>query len=497
MACRWEACLRLPQRKTRWCMKMEPTALKTAEPQTQYFVTRVRQELAEGGTAIGGIVTGTFRDLEVEDPTLATERALTGGVDLSHRWWDRTHYLSASLMGSIVTGSAASIEELQRNYLHNYIRPDADHVEFDPTREQLAGWGGVVGIGKDNGGHWRYGMEFDWRSPGLDLNDVGFIDVVDRLRQETVVRYVENDPGEWFKEYQIRFEQRNHYVYDGTLVKHEYDLRGDFNTHSNWHITQRFGYDTESLSTRGLRGGPAMLSPGFWSAHLSLSSDGSKDFIWWTSLYMDHSLEGDSGYKGVWPGFRIKRGGRFSFSFNVGYSDANFERQWVGVEEYADGRDSSYFLGRMKRETFENTIRLDYNFTPEMSLTYYGNLYLTSGNYDDFKLITEPQADRLKDRYYLFSDNEWSRTEDSRLQLSNAGGHYSVDDPDFNYRSFRSNLVFRWEYKPGSTLYVVWSQDRENSELERFSGIGSDFDRLVDTPANNTLLIKASYWFSI
>lgn len=470
---------------------------ETAEPQTQYFVTRARQEFEEGGTAIGGIVSVTLRDLESDDPTLLTEKAMTGGVDLSHRFLERTHFISASVMGSHVAGSAAAIEELQRNYLHNYIRPDADHIDFDPTLESLTGYGGVVGVGKDNGGNWRYGVELDWRTPGLEINDVGFIDVIDRIRQESVVRYVDNEPGDWFKSYQIRFNQRNHFVSDGTFVKHEFDIRGNFKTNSNWSFNSRLGYDSEVLDTRGLRGGPAVLKPGSWNAHFDMSSDGSKDLIWWVSAYVDRSMEGNSSYKGVWPGFQIKKGSRFRFNFNVGYSEANYNLQWMGVEEYEDGRDSSYFLGRMKRDTFQSTIRLDYNFTPEMSLTYYGNLYLTSGTYEDYKLITHPRADRLEDRYYQFAEAEWSRIGDSQLELRNQDGIYSVDDPDFNYRSFRSNLVFRWEYKPGSTVYIVWSQDRENTDLERFSGIDHDFDRLVDTPANNTILIKASYWFSI
>lgn len=468
-----------------------------AEPQTQYLVTRVSQELDEGGTAIGGIVTGTFRELAEEDPTLLTEKAITGGLDLSHRWWDRTHYINASVVGSHVTGSEEAVEELQRSYLHNYIRPDADHLDFDPTRDELKGWGGVVAVGKNNGGHWRYGLELDWRSPGLEINDVGFLDVTDRIRQEGFVRYVENEPGRWFKNYNVMLMQRRHYVFDGTFVKDEFDLHGSFNVNSNWHISQRFGYDTEAYSTRGLRGGPAMYFPGWWSSQTNISSDGSKDFVWWLGIYADGSTEGKSGIFSVWPGFSFKRGGRFRFSYSFGYSVGDHDWRWVGSEEYSDGRDTAYVLGRLERDTFQSTIRMDFNFTPEISLTYYGNLYLTSGTYSGYKLVTDPLASELNDRFYHFAASETVRMEDSRLQLSNSDGIYTLDDPDFNYRSFRSNLVFRWEYKPGSTLYVVWSQDRENSDLNRFSTFKDDFIDLVDAPTNNTILIKASYWFSI
>jgi len=470
---------------------------ETAEAQSQFLVARIRQELNEGGTAIGGILTGTLRDPDDAVETQQADTALTAGLDFNHRFLNRTHYVNAALIGSQVSGSESAISELQQNWLHNFQRPDAEHVEYNPTLDEIAGWGGNIALGKDNGGHWRYHTELDWRSPELELNDVGFVDVIDRIRQDNVIRYVVEEPGEWFKSYQLRFTQVNHYVYDGTFVKNEFDFSGSFQMNNNWHFGQRFGYDSELLDTRGLRGGPAMKKPGFWTASFDMSSDGSKDFMWWTSFYVDHSLEGNSGYKGFWPGFQIKRGSRLRFNFNVGYSEADYKTQWVGQQDYEDGRESSYFLGRMKRDTFQSTIRFDYNFTPEISLTYYGNLYLTSGNYEDYKLVTDPLAGKLENRYYQFGDSEWTRDGDSGLMLNHSGQAFYVDDPDFNYRSFHSNLVFRWEYKPGSTFYVVWSQQREDSDLNRESALNDDFSRILDARGNNTFLIKASYWFSI
>jgi hypothetical protein len=425
------------------------------------------------------------------------QRALTGGADFSHRWWDRTHYLRFAVMASELRGSSSAIEELQRNYMHNFQRPDATHVEVDPTREVLKGWGGNVAAGRDNGGRWRYGVELDWRSPGFDSNDVGFIDFVDRIRQDGVIRFVENVPGNWFKRYQIRFNQSTQFVYDGTHVKHDFDLHGDFVTHGNWRFTQRLGYDSEVFDTRGLRGGPGIKLPGSVSGSVAVTSDSTKDWMWWTSVYLSRSLEGESRYLGLWPGFQIKRGSRFRFSFNIGYNEADYQNQWVGETQRMDRPETAYLLGRMRRDTFESTIRLDYNFSPEITLSYYGNLYLTTGRYTEFKLVTYPRADRLESRYFRFRDDEAMRLSGDRLQLTYSGWPLHLDDPDFNYRSFRSNLVLRWEYKPGSTLYVVWSHDRNDSEIEHVAHLLRDVERLAEIPANNTLLIKASYWFSI
>ncbi len=467
-----------------------------AEPQTQYVVTRIRQEFDEGGTAIGGIFTGTFRGLDANDATLLTEDAITAGADFSHRWLDRTHFIKASIISSHVSGSVDAIDELQRNYLHNYIRPDADHLDYDPSREELKGWGGNIEIGKDNGGHWRYETELDWRSPGLELNDVGFIDSVDQLKLDHSVRYVVNDPGQWFNRYSVILNQKNRYLYDGTVTKRDIDLRANFHTKGNWNFRPRIGYDTDVLSTGSLRGGPAIKLPGFWTAQFNMSSDGSKDFLWWMGAYMDRSVDSDGGFSGIYPGFQFKPGSRFRLNCNLTFSKAKSDFRWFGSVENDDG-DSSYFLAGLDRDTFGGTIRFDYNFTPNVTLTYYGNLYITSGGYRDYKLVTDPQANDLEDRFYQFGPGQWSRVNDSQLELRGLDASYLLDDNDFNYRSFRSNLVFRWEYRPGSILYVVWSHDRENSDLNRDSKIGSDLDYLTDAEPNNTLLIKASYWFSI
>jgi hypothetical protein len=340
-------------------------------------------------------------------------------------------------------------------------------------------------------------LELDWRSPGFDSNDLGFINSVDRIRQDAVVRFVENQPGDWFKSYQVRLTQSSQYVYDGTFVRNSLELRGDFNTNHNWRFTQRLRYDSEVLDTRGLRGGPAIKRPGLMTMSLGVTSDSSKNLMWWVSTLVNRSLEGNSNYMGFWPGFQIKHGSRFRFNFNLGYNEAHSQLQWVGDTLPQDANETAYLLGSMRRRTLEGTVRLDYNFSPEISLSYYGNLYLTSGVFSDYKMVTDPLAKQLEARYHTFSDREVIRHPDDRLELSYRSLALRLDDPDFNFRSFRSNLVFRWEYKPGSTLYVVWSHDRENSEREGRSRMVADFEQLVDSPANNTFLVKASYWFSI
>jgi hypothetical protein len=299
------------------------------------------------------------------------------------------------------------------------------------------------------------------------------------------------------QEFQLRLSQASHYVYDGTFVRNDFGLHGNYLFHSNWRFTHNLAYRSESLDTRGLRGGPAILRPGSASANLSLTTDGSKDWVWWLYTYYDRTLEGDSGTVGLWPGFLLKSGSRMRFNFSLGYTESNYAWHWMGKQDAVQREDDAYFLARLRRDTLQTTIRMDYNFSPAMSLSFYGNLYLTSGLYSDYKLVTDPQASDLKRRFHLFSEGNWWRDEGSQLQMQGDDGLYALDDPDFDYRSFRSNLVFRWEYRPGSTLFLVWSHDRQDSELTREGSWISGMERLQHAEANNRFLVKASYWFSI
>ena len=136
-----------------------------------------------------------------------------------------------------------------------------------------------------------------------------------------------------------------------------------------------------------------------------------------------------------------------------------------------------------------------------MTIEYYGQPFTSAGKYSKYKVITDSKADEYTDRFHLFTSSEISYDDQNNLysidENNDAINDYSFGDPDFNFRQFRSNLVVRWEYLPGSVVYLVWSQGRTSSASNGIFSYGSDMRELFDIVPNNILLIKLSYWFGL
>lgn len=165
------------------------------------------------------------------------------------------------------------------------------------------------------------------------------------------------------------------------------------------------------------------------------------------------------------------------------------------------GDNLRYLFATLDQNTIEFTFRANYTITPELTIEYYGQPFVSAGKYNDFKKITTPDADKFNDRFHVFTPGE--------ITYNASGNNYSIDEnidgvedysirnPDFNFRQFRSNLVVRWEYLPGSLIYFVWSQGRTSSGSDGIFSFGSDMNNLFQETPNNVFLVKFSYWFSL
>ena len=158
--------------------------------------------------------------------------------------------------------------------------------------------------------------------------------------------------------------------------------------------------------------------------------------------------------------------------------------------------DHRYILGKINQQTINATFRIDYNMTPELSIQYYGSPFATVGKYSNFKSVTNPKAADYNNRFSILSP----ALKGSNYEISeNIIGQvdYSFGNPDFNFSQLRSNLVIRWEYRPGSQIYFVWSQDRTNYIMPGNSSVASAVNDLGKVYPNNIFLVKINYWFSI
>jgi hypothetical protein len=465
------------------------------EPMTHHIVARVQQDIDKGNTIVGGMATALRR--EIDDPALEflPDAAYSGGFDVQHFWDERAYKFDLRLLGSRIEGSTEAIRALQLKPVHNYQRPDADHLEVSDDARALQGHGGTLRVGKDSGGKWRYSGKVDWRSPGLELNDLGYLRVADRILESATLDYVDTDARSFHRNFSVHLHQNRILDFDGTRLQDDAHLSGELVFRNNWSIEGFLGWGADQLNTRVLRGGPGLSTPGWSSGEFYLNSDSTKDYRWYAGMERTVASEGDMASSEVESGFSLRALGFLNVDTDLSYEVLHNDLQYARTSSALGS--PRYIMGRMDQRTLDTTLRIEANLTPQLSLAWFGNVYLTSGRFSDFRLITEPRAGAYEDRFRtLGADARYDAMADT-YRVTNPSGDFAFANPDFNWRALRSNFVLRWEYRPGSTLYVVWTQNRENSDRAGAFSAGDEYSTLFGAHPDNTFLIKASYWFSL
>ncbi len=476
--------------------RLSTNGIKTdlrVEPLTSYTVGRIQQDYNEGTTVLGGIITATNRF--INDPYLEfqNQNAFTGGVDLLHQWNKKEFYLDAKIIGSAINGSAEAIRNLQLSSARYYQRPDVNYLHYDPTRTQLSGQGGRVKIGKGSKGLWRYSSEFNWRSPGLDLNDIGFMQMADLVSQETEVSYFVNKPVSIFRTYSAAVHQSNNWDYGLNYLYSGLFLTSKFEFLNQWMVSPSVHFRNEGYDNRVLRGGEAMRLPALWEGSLEFHTDMAKKFI--ISLNATKEAARNENYRNSFVQATVTTipYNVLKLSASVNYSENMDNLQYVDTKIL--GTDIKYILAHLNQKTLGATFRIDYNITPEISIQYYGSPFASVGKYSKLKEVTNPRATSYSDRFKLLNAQFVNNT--YQVAETNEAPAYSVNNPDFTFNQFRSNLVFRWEYRPGSQIFFVWGNERTGWKNDSNSKVGTAITQLKDISPTNIFLIKLSYWFSL
>ena len=463
------------------------------EPLTSYTVGRVQQDFNEGTTVLGGIITATNRF--INDPYLEfqNQNAFTGGLDLLHQWNKKEFYLDAKIIGSTINGSAEAIRNLQLSSARYYQRPDVNYLNYDPNRTQLSGQGGRVKIGKGSKGLWRYSSEFNWRSPGLDLNDIGFMQMADLVSQETEVSYFVNKPVSIFRTYSAAVHQSNNWDYGLNYLYSGLFLTSKFEFLNQWMVSPSVHFRNEGYDNRVLRGGEAMRLPALWEGSLDFHTDMAKKFI--ISLNATKEVAQNENYRNSFVQATVTTipYNVLKLSASVNYSENMDNLQYVDTKIL--GTDIKYILAHLNQKTLGATFRIDYNITPEISIQYYGSPFASVGKYSKLKEVTNPRAASYSDRFKLLNTQFVGNT--YQVAATTDTPAYSISNPDFTFNQFRSNLVFRWEYRPGSQIFFVWGNERTGWRNDSNSKVGKAVSDLKDVSPTNIFLIKLSYWFSL
>jgi len=468
------------------------------EPFSFYGVVRAQKDIDNGRSGIGFMATGILRDND--SPMLdgiLNRKAFSLAVDGWH-FLDkgRNWVIGGWLGGTRMEGSVEDILRLQCSSMHYYQRPDASHLEVDSSATSLTGWGGKFSLAKQNG-NWIGLVSIGVLSPGFDPNDLGFqFSASDTVNLAGIGGYQWTKPGKVFRYalaaagYGQSADFGGNNFFKAGVVLFQAQLW------NFWSVNIEVDYFPETLSKTLTRGGPMALIPTSYTVSGAVSSDSRKSVVMQSSGYLSNRpATGVEHY--VYIGLRWKPAPNIDLSAGPSLTFENNGLQWV--TRVTDAAMTStfgrrYVFGRLEQKTIATDIRLDWTFTPRLSLQAYLQPFLAVGKFDEFKELARP------------STFDWNTFGRNGSTIDYADGVYFVDpdgdgpaallafgNPDFNYKSLRGTIVLRWEYLPGSLLYFVWTQNRADYAHPGDLRLGRDLSDLLTAPGDNIFLLKASY----
>lgn len=465
------------------------------EPITNYMVARIQKGYNAGNTVFGGMLTSTNRFIEESSMEFLVSDAYSGGFDLLHHMKDKEFFIDARLIGSYVSGSKEAVRRLQESSAHYYQRPGAGYLNYDTTRTSLSGYGGKFKIGKGSKGFWRYSTGVTWLSPGLDMNDLGYMNTADAINQQNELSYFVNQPVSIFRTYDITLEQFNAWNFNGTYLGSGGQLSFTSQFTNQWSLGANIIYHSKGFDTRILRGGYDMLMPSSFTLFGNIRTDPSKKLIAALQYRHETSDNNSASSNQIQPGLTVRPITNLKIGVSANYEANSNSLQYVTTKYLPTG--NRYILGTIDQKTLGLTFRVDLNITPEFSIQYYGSPFVSRGSYSEFKRVTYPEADDYNDRFSVFASpqivgNTYGLDEDDDLVAD-----YYIGNPDFNFHEFRSNFVAKWEYRLGSFIYLVWSSERTGRTGSSNASISESYKELGNVFPNNIFLIKLNYWFTL
>jgi len=472
---------------------------ETVEPLTNYVVGRVQKDFNEGKTIIGGIFTGTNRNLDTNLDDYMHKSAYSGGIDFAQYFKDKKWMFSINTALSQVNGTKEALEITQRSSARYFQRPDKDYAMLDPNRTSLSGAGGKVQIAKNNGHLNLMGVVL-WKTPGFEINDLGYLQEADRIMPIIWAGYNQWEPKGIYRRFNINGDIFSIYNFGGVNIQTGFEGNVNVTLKNYWSVWTGGNIGTSSMDPSILRGGPTMKTPGRYNARVGFSTDSRKKLG--LEFYTNFNNGFEDYYKNTYTGLDIsyKPTNYLKLTFSPGYSRSFSELQYVTRRSLNE--NDRYIFASIDRTTINASLRINVNVSPDLTLQYWGQPFVASGRYYDHKYILDPIADKYRDRFHTYSEE----------QLIPQNGYYDLDEnmdgtadynfgkSDFNVQEFLSNLVVRWEYSPGSSVYFVWSQTRSGfngtGNMDYFNDLGNLFNHDENFP-DNIFLIKFSYRFGL
>ncbi len=490
----------------------EPYARQEVEPLTNYFMGRLRKDFRGGNTRVGGITTYTVRALRepAERERLRSDAELLG-FDVQHYWGQRTYSLAAQVAASRVAGDTAAIRRTQQTSAHFYQRPDRGvrsdglfDAGYDPTRRSLMGYGLYARLAKETGS-WLWETAQNWRSPGFEVNDISFLDRADyRWMNANVVRQW-TTPGSWYRNIWTSVGGQQQFNYDGDRNDLQGQVYGQV-TLRNWMGLSAFVIHKPALlDDRLARGGPVVRRAGYTDYSLNYNTDTRRALTLDVGGEAGTRVGTDGSFLSTNASVTYRPSPRFLLRMGPSWSRSLDRQQYVDavVDPTATAfAGRRYVFAALDQRTLSIDTRFNATFTPTLTLELFAQPFLASGDYQAFTEFAAPRAIAMREfgrdvgTVTGLRGDEETLASAYRIDPDAAGpaAPFTLSNPNFNVRSLRGTAVVRWEYKPGSTLFFVWTQQREGNAAFGDFDVGRDRAALFRDRPTNIFQIKATYW---
>jgi hypothetical protein len=469
----------------------------TVAPLTGYAVIAARQQFGASGSTIGGVLTAVHRDLDDGSPlgSLVSRDAFSGIVEGRIRWAGGKYDASANLGFTHVRGDSGAILALQRSSRRYWQRPDVSEARLDPGRLTLGGTTFGVNHSKLAGAHWLWDIDYWQEAPGFEPNDIGAFGSVDDRGFGWDIIYRETTPRGWYRSYSFAVGSTTEWNFEGSKRQAEAFLEFNTTLANYLRFSSDFWHNPRGRSDDLTRGGPLMGTGRSWGAALELAGREGARTEW--SVEADGEREEFDGWSSEVQGdFSFHPGTQWEISVSPSWELGEDPRQYVMTVDA--GRPETfghrYVFARVERSEVATRVRVNYTFTPNLTLETYAEPFASSGRFSGFGELLAPRSRELL--AYGMNGTTIVRNGDGSHTVTAGGQSFEIDNQDFNVRSLRSNVVLRWEWRPGSTLFLVWQQDQEADRPFARVRPGDLWDAL-STSGDTFFAVKISYWLPV
>ena len=479
------------------------------EPLANYLAVRLRRDVRQGTGSFGVLATSVHRAIGTEGlEGRLRSSAYSVGVDGRIEWSSQEWMLAGKLSGSRVGGSVDAIARVQESSARYMDRPDAAHLQFDPTANSLTGLYGKLDLVKQ-AGSWQGGLGATAINPGYEVNDLGFQSWADRIDVTSSFGYEQPTAGRHFRTLSVSAGAAGTFNFAGEAVAAETSLalRAQHVSFNGFDL--RVARQFEVWNDRLTRGGPLTRQPAGYSARIGFNTDQRR--VWQFRAGLESVEDDEVGWSrsgDVTLGVRFLE--RFELQIGPNVSRTRTAAQYVTAVSdpavtHTFGR--RYVFAPLDQTTVGVEARFNIAFSPDLTFQLYAQPFVSSGDYFGLMELARPRSfDFLR---YGRDIGTVTRGNDGRFTVDPDGtglSTFQVDALDFNFRSLLGNAVLRWEWRAGSTLFLVWQQIRSEELLpgvgearQEDAGefrLGRDTRALFGLKPNNLFMLKVTYWLN-